>query len=196
MARLGLRLDSFREKRKPRGTKTLNHPGVASPCVKRRGLIAALALVTLALGPVSAEPPAGKPPSPAKAETDSQRIAFVHLRFTGAQVQLLDFKVVPGRFKTAPEPAGERILLQVVGSSGKPLWEGWVNDPRTRVLEFEDSRRQGRRAGMAIVIPNPEVVVRVPFIEEGQALQIWSVTPARGPGPHYQRLNTVLLREQ
>ncbi|HYJ03670.1 MAG TPA: hypothetical protein VEX43_00930 [Chthoniobacterales bacterium] len=158
-------------------------------------MIAAIALVALAISPVSGEAQ-GKPPSPAKAETDSQRIAFVHLRFTGAQVQLVEFKVVPGRFKTAPEPAGERILLQVVGSSGKPLWEGWVNDPRTRVLEFEDSRRPGRRAGMAIAVPNPEVVVRVPFIEEGQALHIWSVTPAKGSGPHYQRLNTVLLREQ
>jgi len=172
-------------------------PWGASRCFKRSGgLIAALAAVTLALGPVSAEPTEGKPPSPAKAETDSQRIAFVHLRFTGAQVELLDFKVVPGRFKTAPEPAGERILLQVVGSSGKPLWEGWLNDPRTRVLEFSDSREHGRRAGMAMSVPNAEVVVRVPFIEEGQALQIWSVTPAKGSGPQYQRLNTVLLREQ
>jgi len=151
----------------------------------------------LALGPVSAEAQVSKPQSPAKAETDSQRIAFVHLRFTGAQVQLVGFKIVPGRFKTAPEPAGERILLQVVGSSGKPLWEGWLNDPRTRVLEFEDTRQPRRRTGMAVAVPNPEVVVRVPFIEEGQTIQIWNVTPpAKGSGPHYQRLNSVQLRER
>lgn len=167
----------------------------ASRWFKCSGLIAALAAVTLASGPVSAEPPASKPPSPARAETDSQRIAFVHLRFAGALVELLDLKVVPGRFKTAPEPAGERLLLQVVGSSGKPLWEGWLNDPRTRVLEFSDSKEHSRRAGMAMSVPNAEVVVRVPFIEEGQALQIWSVAPAKGSGPYYQRLNSVQLRE-
>ncbi len=151
----------------------------------------------LALGPVSAEAQVSKPPSPAKAETDSQRIAFVHLRFTGAQVQLVGFKIVPGRFKTAPEPAGERILLQVVGSSGKPLWEGWLNNPRMRVLEFEDARQHRRRTGMAVAVPNPEVVVRVPFIEEGQTIQIWNVTPpAKGSGPHYQQLNSVQLRER
>lgn len=171
-------------------------PWGISRCFKRSGLIAALAAVTLALGPVSAEPPASRPLSPAKAETESQRIAFVHLRFTGAQVQLLDFKIVPGRFKTAPEPAGERILLQVVSSSGKPLWEGWLNDPRTRVLEFSDSREHGRRTGMAMSAPNAEVVVRVPFIEEGQTIQIWNVTPAKGTGPHYQQLNSVQLRER
>lgn len=193
---LGFRLDSFCEKPKPRGTKTFMDPWGASRYFKRSGLIAALAAVTLALGPVSAEPTVGKPPSPAKTETDSQRIAFVHLRFAGAQVQLLDFKVVPGRFKTAPEPAGERILLQVVGSSGKPLWEGWLNDPRTRVLEFSDSKEQGRPKGMAMSVPNAEVVVRVPFIEEGQTIQIWNVTPAKGSGPHYQQLNSVQLRER
>lgn len=121
----------------------------------------------------------------------------MHLRFTGAQVQLIDFKVVGGRFKTAPEPAGERILLQVVGSAGKPLWEGWINNPRTRVLEFEDPRQRRRRTGMAIAVPNPEVVVRVPFIEEGQTIQIWNVTPpGKGSGTHYQQLNSVQLRER
>lgn len=108
---------------------------------------------------------------------------------------MVDFKIVPGRFKRAPEPAGERILLRVIGSSGKPLWEGWLNDPRTRVLEFSDSKQHGRRTGMALTAPNAEVVVRVPFVEEGQALQIWSVTPAKGTGPHYQQLNNVQLRE-
>lgn len=190
----GFRLDSFREEPSI-GAKTFMDPRGASLCFRRSGLIAALAAVTLALGPVSAEPPASKPPSPAKAETESQRIAFVHLRFTGAQVELLDFKVVPGRFKTAPEPAGERILLQVVGASGKPLWEGWLNDPRTRMLEFSDSRERGRRTGMAMSVPDAEVVVRVPFIEEGQALQIWSVAPAKESGPHYQRLKSVQLSE-
>jgi hypothetical protein len=174
---------------------TLIGPRVAIFCGKRIGLIAVFVVAMLALRPVSAEPPASRPPSPAKAETDSQRIAFVHLRFTGAQVHLVDFKVVPGRFKTAPEPAGERILLQVVGSSGKALWEGWVNDPRTRVLEFDDSSRHGRRTGMAVAFPNPEVVVRVPFIEEGQALHIWRATPTKGASAHYQQLNIVQLRE-
>jgi hypothetical protein len=165
------------------------------PGVKRSCLVGILTVVVLGLMPASAEPSGGRPPSPAKAETDSQRIAFVHLRFTGAQVQLLDFKVVPGRFKTAPEPAGERILLQVVGSSGKPLWEGWLNDPRTRVLEFDDAEKHGRRRGMAVDFPNPEVVVRVPFIEEGQALHIWRATSANGSSAHYERLSIVPLRE-
>jgi hypothetical protein len=166
-------------------------------CLKRSCLVSILTFVVLGLMPASAETPAaGRPPSPAKAETDSQRIAFVHLRFSGAQVQLVDFKVVPGRFKTAPEPAGERILLQVVGSSGKPLWEGWLNDPRTRVLEFDDAEKHGRRTGMAVDFPNAEVVARVPFIEEGQTLHIWRATPANGAGAHYERLSVVPLRER
>jgi hypothetical protein len=147
------------------------------------------------LEPALAEPPTNKPAAPEKAETNSQRIAFVHLRFTGGQVQLVDFKVVPGRFKTAPEPAGERILLQVVGAAGKPLWEGWLNDPRRRVLEFDD-KREGRRKGMAVEFPNPEVTVRVPFIEEGQAIHFWRATPANGSSAHYQKLNVVQLRER
>jgi hypothetical protein len=158
-------------------------------------LIAVLAVAVLVLAPVSAEPTASRPPSPAKAETTSQRIAFVHLRFVGDQVQLVDFKVVPGRFKIPPEPAGERILLQVLGSSGKALWEGWFNDPRTRVLEFDDLKQPQRRAGMSIAVPNPEIVVRVPFIEEGQSIHIWRATPVKGAGASYRQLNGVQLRD-
>jgi hypothetical protein len=113
----------------------------------------------------------------------------------GGQVELVDFTVVPGRFKTAPEPAGERILLQVVGFSGKPIWEGWLNDPRRRLLEFEESRLHGRRTAVPVVVPNPEAVVRVPFVEEGQTIQIWRATPVKGDRPHYQQLSSVQLRK-
>lgn len=174
---------------------TLIGCSAASYCVKRSCLVAVVALAVLVGAPVSAEPPASKPPSPAKAETTSQRIAFVRLRFAGEQVQLVDFKIVPGRFKTAPEPAGERILLQVIGLSGKPLWEGWLNDPRTRVLEFDDAKEHGRRRAMVVAVPNAELTVRVPFIEDGQAVHIWRATPVKGSGAHYQQLTSVQLRE-
>lgn len=174
---------------------TFVHPRAASHCVKLACLAAGFAVLALGGESLSAEPSGNKPPSPAKPATDFQRIAFVHLRFAGEQVQLIDFKVVPGRFKTAPELAGERILFQVVGSSGKPLWEGWLNDPRTRILEFEEAARPGQRRAMAITVANPEVTVRVPFLEQGQTIQIWRVTPAKASAAHYQQLNSVQLRE-
>jgi hypothetical protein len=186
-------LTPLRKKEKHRAKMTLS-PSAGFHGAKFARLAAVLAAVILA-EPGPAEPPGRKPSSPVTAP-DFHRIAFVHLRFAGDQVQLVDFKVVPGRFKTAPEPAGERILLQVVGSLGKPLWEGWLNDPRTRVLEFEDSAPRGGRRGMAVAVANPEVTVRVPFLEEGQAIQIWRIAPARGSvAAHYQQLNSLQLRE-
>jgi len=157
--------------------------------------IAFLAIVALAEVSVSAEPPVNNPSTSTGAATDSPRIAFVHLRFVGDQVQLIDFKVVPGRFKPTPEPTGERILLQVVGSSGTTLWEGWLNDPRTRLLEHEDPTRGGRLTGKVIAVPNPEVVVRVPFVEEGQTIRVSRAAPGKVSRTQHQPLGGVQLRE-
>jgi hypothetical protein len=190
------KLDSLRaNKDVRRRSMTVCPSPESSRSINRVRCFAILCSITLGLDALGAEPQSSRPVGPEKAEATSQRIAFVHLRFTGAEVQLLDFKVVPGRFKTAPEPVGERILVQVFGAAGKPLWEGWLNDPRSRVLETDDSAQPRRRKAVAVTFPNPEVVVRVPFIEEGQTLHIWRATPANASSVQYHRLSTVQLRE-
>jgi hypothetical protein len=130
-----------------------------------------------------------------EAATAQPRIAFVHLRFTADQVQLVDVRIVPGQFKPAPEPASERIALQVVGSSGKVLWQGWTEDPRTRVLEYE--RGNDRRLnGRAISVPTADTSVRVPFIEEGQTIRISRISPVPNAAATEKQLGTIQIRER
>ena len=158
-------------------------------------ILAVLAICVCAGDVAAADPPGAITSRSGEAAPASPRIAFVHLRFTGDAVQLVDFKVVPGRFKPAPEPSGERILLQVVSSSGKPLWQGWINDPRTRIVESEAHDRGGRLAGKVITVANPEVTVRVPFFEEGQSIRVSRISPVKGADLNPTELGAVQLRE-
>jgi len=129
-----------------------------------RLLFAGLIALLLDSGPLPAKP---RPAS----QTD--QIAFVHLRFTGETVQLVSCKIVSGHLKPTSKPAGKRIGLRVVGADGSTQWETWIKDPHTRVLEVADS--SGRLSAKVITVERPEITVRVPYFEMGQTLSVWRI---------------------
>lgn len=81
--------------------------------------------------------------------------------------------------KPTTERAGERILLQVESRNGNPLWESTIDDPRVQVFEAGEDER-GRRARKFVEHASPEMMVRVPFFEEGQMVRVTRVSPGKG----------------
>ena len=121
-----------------------------------------------------------------------QGIAFLHLRLHPGTVELLDVKITPGQLKPGPEHSGERILLQVQSPAGSLLWEGTIADPRRRVIEGAEDEH-GRRARQVVERVAPEVVARVPFIEEGQEVRFFRVSPGKEGTAHNTLLGTFRL---
>lgn len=120
------------------------------------------------------------------AAPEATGIAFLHLKLSPDGAELIRFEVTGGRLKPAPQHAGERLLLAVQTTSGAPLWQGTIVDPRTQVFEQIDA--QGLPTRKVIEQNAPEVMARVPFFEEGQVVRVTRVTPTSGPGVASEKL--------
>jgi hypothetical protein len=118
-------------------------------------------------------------------------IAFLHLKVRANEAELVAFDVTPGRLKDGPRHAGARLLLEVQSQSGAPLWQGTVDDPRIQVIE--GSAPGGRHSHKVIERSAPELMVRVPFFEEGQLVRVSRVTPAVAAAAHEKLLGTFRL---
>lgn len=127
-------------------------------------------------------------------ERSAEGIAFLHLKFIRDHVELTGFRITPGRLKTGPRHAGERILLQVLSSDGLRLWEGTVPDPRVALVEG-GQHEHGRPAGKVVERVTPELTVRVPFFDENQTVCVLRVSPGQGATAHQKVLGTFHLKQ-
>lgn len=132
-------------------------------------------------------------PVGAQQSARSSRIAFVHLRFSGEQAELIDLKVAQGRLKPRPAPTRQRLELQVLGTSGAVLWQGSVEDPATRMVEAPDGA--GGFVQKVVTVAKPELTLRVPFFESGQRLRISRVRAGNSPGAGSTLLGELRLHE-
>jgi hypothetical protein len=114
--------------------------------------------------------PASAPPARGEPRPRPEQIAFVHLRFTGDTVQLLGCKVAPGHLKHPGRSRDKGIRLQVATQDGQFSWQGWIKDPRSRVVEAPDA--DGHFTAKVVTWATAEVTVRVPFFESGQNLLV------------------------
>lgn len=143
-----------------------------------------VAALLLAVGPAAGEPLV-QPSQTAKG------IAFLHLKVRPNTAELIAFEVTPGRLKPGPQHAGGRLLLEVRSAGGTPLWQGTIDDPRTQVIEGPDAH--GRHSHKVVERSAPELMVRVPFFEEGQVVRVSRVTPAPAAAAHEKLLGVFPL---
>lgn len=118
-------------------------------------------------------------------------IVFLHLKLHPNRAELLSSHVTPGRLKPGTRIAGERILLQVHSTSGALLWEGTMEDPRREIIERGHDHAQHTPK---IVERNvAEVMARVPFFAEAEAVRVSRVTPAPAAAAQEKLLGTFQL---
>jgi hypothetical protein len=143
-----------------------------------------VAVSLFGVGAVSGEPGMQLPDT-------AKGIAFLHLKLRPNDAELLSFNVTPGRLKPGPQHAGARLLLEVHSPGGATLWQGTVDDPRTQVIE--GSAPGGGHSHKVIERSAPELMVRVPFFEDGQVVRVSRVTPAVAAAAHEKLLGTFRL---
>lgn len=133
----------------------------------------------------------GQPATAEQTPPEASGIVFLHLKLHPNGAELLSSHVTPGRLKPGTRIAGERILLQVHSAAGALLWEGTMEDPRREFVEHGHNHAQ--HAPKVIERHVAEVMARVPFFEERQAVRVSQVRPAPAAAAQEKLLGTFQL---
>jgi hypothetical protein len=112
-------------------------------------LATATALMVLSLGVTMAQ------------TNEAPQILFLHLKLKHNAISLVESNVAPGTLKP-PRPAETGIRYELLSATGESLWQGWLDDPRERQIEYEDPPRSGKLKRKTFRREEAEFTMRVP----------------------------------
>lgn len=99
----------------------------------------------------------------AEENTSPGEIVFLHLQIDSARVTLLDTRTVAGSLKI---PRGDRVYravyFEAADKSGKVVYQGSIDDPLVKRLEYEDPDNPGKLKSKTVILDNAELTVRIP----------------------------------
>ena len=120
----------------------------------------------------------------ASAQTNAApQILFLRLRVTQADISLVDSSVRPGMVKAQPDPEAKEVQFELVSDAGEVLWQGAMDEPRTRHVEFEEPPRSGQLKRKTIRSNAAEFTVRVPALSQASSINFYSHPAPSADGP-------------
>jgi len=127
--------------------------------------------VTLVLGLMVGKMPAQT--------NDGPKILFLHLQLKDGSVSLIKASVRPGQLKPRPEqniPDG--LHFELTDGDGRPLWQGVIADPRSRLVEYQIPEGSGKLKRKKVAIKDPEFTLRVPALTEARRIEFYFQEPS------------------
>ncbi len=120
---------------------------------------------------------------------DSPKILFLELQLRTNSVSLVRAAVRPGVLKPRPPvSASSAIYFDLVSKDGQVLWQGSTEDPRSRVIEYEDPPRSGKLRRKTARFDETGFSVRLPSLANAQRVEFYEWEKSGNTQPDRRRI--------
>jgi len=108
------------------------------------------------------------------------KILFLHLQLKDGSVSLIKSSVRPGYLKPRPnQDLPDGLHLELSDDESHACWRGVVENPCSRLIEYEDPPGSGKLKRKKVDLPEPEFMVRVPVLAEARQIEFYTLEPTK-----------------